>query len=114
MDNKKEKRLKRAKKFRVKNKFFNKETLCVFKSSKHIYAQIISGDRSHTITSASSLSAKIKNGSNIEAASEVGKLIAKLAKDKKIKQIAFDRSGFKYHGRIKALAESARKNGLKI
>ena len=114
MFNKKEKRLKRAKKFRAKNKFIGNKTLCIFRSSKHVYAQILSADRSEVIASISSVSEKIKNGGNITGAREVGVAIAKIAKEKKISSLAFDRSGFKYHGRIKALADSARENGLKI
>ena len=64
------------------------------------------------MASASSLSAKIKNGGNVEAAAKVGNLIAKAAKKAKVSKVAFDRSGFKYHGRVKALAESAREGGL--
>ncbi len=101
-------------KFRVNNRVNNKITLCVNKTSKHIYAQIISEDGSKTLASISSIGAKLANGGNIEAATKIGELIAKASKKKSITKIAFDRSGFKYHGRIKALADSARKHGLEF
>ena len=109
---KKEARIRRATKFRAKHSERDLERLCVFKSSQHIYAQIISGCGTKTLASASSVSSKITNGSNIDAASQVGDLIAKAAKKAKVSKVAFDRSGFKYHGRIKALAEAAREGGL--
>jgi len=109
---KKEARIRRATKFRAKHSERDVERLCVFKSSQHIYAQIISGCGTKTLASASSVSSKLKNGSNIDAASQVGDLIAKAAKKAKVSKVAFDRSGFKYHGRIKALAEAAREGGL--
>ena len=109
---KKEARIRRATKFRAKHSERDLERLCVFKSSQHIYAQIISGCGTKTLASASSVSSKLTNGSNIDAASKVGDLIAKAAKKAKVSKVAFDRSGFKYHGRIKALAEAAREGGL--
>ena len=109
---KKEARIRRATKFRAKHSERDLERLCVFKSSQHIYAQIISGCGTKTLASASSVSSKLKNGSNIDAASQVGDSIAKAAKKAKVSKVAFDRSGFKYHGRIKALAEAAREGGL--
>ena len=107
---KKEARLRRATKFRAKHSERGVER--VFKSSQHIYAQIISSCGTKTLASASSVSQKIKNGGNVEAASKVGDLIAKAAKKAKISKVAFDRSGFKYHGRVKALADAAREGGL--
>ena len=109
---KKEARLRRATKFRAKHSERDVERLCVFKSSQHIYAQIISSCGTKTLASASSVSPKIKNGGNVEAASKVGNLIAKAAKKAKVSKVAFDRSGFKYHGRVKALADAAREGGL--
>ena len=109
---KKQARTRRATKFRAKHAARGVERLCVHKSSKHIYAQIVSGCGTKTLASASSVSAKIKNGGNIEAATKVGDLIAKAAKKAKVSKVAFDRSGFKYHGRVKALAEAAREGGL--
>ena len=111
---KKQARIRRATKFRAKHAEKNLERLCVYKSSNHIYAQIISGCGTKTLASASSVSAKIKNGGNVEAASKVGDLIAKAAKKAKVSKVAFDRSGFKYHGRVKALAEAAREGGLEF
>ena len=109
---KKEARLRRATKFRAKHSERDVERLCVFKSSQHIYAQIISSCGTKTLASASSVSPKIKNGGNVQAASKVGDLIAKAAKKAKVSKVAFDRSGFKYHGRVKALADAAREGGL--
>ena len=109
---KKQARLRRATKFRAKHAERGVERLCVYKSSQHIYAQIISSCGTKTLASASSVSAKIKNGGNVEAATKVGDLIAKAAKKAKVSKVAFDRSGFKYHGRVKALAEAARDGGL--
>ena len=109
---KKQARIRRATKFRAKNTEIGIERLCVYKSSQHIYAQIISSCGTKTLASASIMSAKIKNGGNVEAAMKVGSLIAKAAKKAKVSKVAFDRSGFKYHGRVKALAEAAREGGL--
>lgn len=85
--------------------------LCVFKSSKHIYAQIIDDDQGKTIVSADDTKVK-KTG--IEAAKKIGKLVAEKAIEKKIVKIVFDRGGYKYHGRVKALADAARAAGLKF
>ena len=109
---KKDARIRRATKFRAKHTEKDLERLCVFKSSQHIYAQIISSCGTKTIASASSVSSKMKNGGNVEAASKVGNLIAQAAKKAKVSKVAFDRSGFKYHGRVKALADAAREGGL--
>lgn len=94
-----------------------KPRLNVFRSSKHIYAQLVDDITGNTLAAASSLSetlSSLKTGANKEAAREVGKLIAKLAKDKKIEKAVFDRGGYLYHGRIKELAEGAREGGLKF
>jgi len=109
---KKDARIRRATKFRAKHTERDLERLCVYKSSQHIYAQIISSCGTKTIASASSVSSKMKNGGNVKAASKVGELIAQAAKKAKVSKVAFDRSGFKYHGRVKALAEAAREGGL--
>ena len=109
---KKDARIRRATKFRAKHSERDLERLCVYKSSQHIYAQIISSCGTKTIAAASSVSSKVKNGGNVEAASKVGDLIAQAAKKAKVSKVAFDRSGFKYHGRVKALAEAAREGGL--
>ena len=109
---KKDARIRRATKFRAKHAERDLERLCVYKSSQHIYAQIISSCGTKTLASASSVSSKMKNGGNVDAASKVGDLIAKAAIKAKVSKVAFDRSGFKYHGRVKALAEAAREGVL--
>ncbi len=90
--------------------------LCVFRSNTGIYAQIIDDEEKTTLCSASSLDKdlKIKNGSNIEAAKVVGEAIAKKATKEKIKKVVFDRGGYLYHGRVEALANAARENGLEF
>ncbi|WP_432799726.1 50S ribosomal protein L18 [Poriferisphaera sp. WC338] len=91
-----------------------KPRLTVFRSAKHIYAQIVNDLDGKTILSASSVSAKIGNGGNVDAAKAVGTKIAEDAKAAGIESIAFDRNGFRYHGRVKALADAAREAGLKF
>jgi large subunit ribosomal protein L18 len=90
--------------------------LCVFRSLNHIYAQVVDDSAGHTLVSASSLDAEIRDKitgkRKTESAEMVGSLVAQRTLNKGIKQIAFDRGGYKYHGRIKALAEAARKAGL--
>jgi large subunit ribosomal protein L18 len=86
--------------------------LNVFRSNKNIFAQIIDDTKGVTLASASSL--KLENGGNIEGAKEVGKLIAEAAKNAGINEVVFDRGGYIYHGRVKALAEAAREAGLKF
>jgi large subunit ribosomal protein L18 len=91
--------------------------LCVNRSLKHTYAQIIDDSRRVTLVSASTLSLggkKAENGANVEAAKKVGELLAERAKEKGIASVVFDRGGYIYHGRVKALAEAARKAGLKF
>lgn len=86
--------------------------LSVFRSGLHIYAQIIDDVNSKTLASASSLALKLEKGGNVEAAKKVGEAIAKEALKNDIKSVVFDRSGYLYHGRVKALAEAAREAGL--
>lgn len=90
--------------------------LCVYRSSKHIYAQIIEDVNGSTLAASSSLAkgsaGSLEFGGNVEAAKAVGKAIAETALDKNIKQVVFDRNGFLYHGRVKALADAAREAGL--
>jgi large subunit ribosomal protein L18 len=107
---KKQARLRRATKFRAKHAEKGVERLCVHKTAQHIYVQVISACGTKTLASASSL--KEKNGGNVAAATKIGTEIAKAAKKAKVIKVAFDRSGFKYHGRVKALAEAAREGGL--
>ena len=90
--------------------------LNVFRSNNNIFAQIIDDEAGVTLVSASSIDKelKIEKGGNIEAATKVGELIAKRAKKAKISKVVFDRGGYLYHGRVKALAEAARENGLEF
>lgn len=90
--------------------------LNVFRSSKHIYAQLIDDVSGHTLVSASSLDKELglASGSNVEAAKAVGSLIAKRAQEKGYTEVVFDRGGYLYHGRVKALAEAAREGGLQF
>lgn len=113
---KKTSRLRRAKRSRIKLRELGATRLTVTRSSQHMYAQVISADGSQVLASASTLDKSITAGtkSNIEAATEVGKLIAERAKAVGVEAVSFDRSGYKYHGRVKALADSAREAGLKI
>ncbi len=96
----------------------SKPRLCVFRSLKHIYAQVIDDSKGHTLASASTLDSEIKNGTGDKTrkagAELVGSLVAKRAIDKGISQVVFDRGGYKYHGRVKTLAEAARQVGLKF
>ena len=109
-------RLRRARKVRAKIAEQQAVRLTVHKSNLHIYAQIIAATGDKVLASASTLEADVrkslKNGGNVEAAAVVGKLIAEKAKKAGVSTVAFDRSGYKYHGRIKALADAARENGL--
>ncbi|WP_262964252.1 50S ribosomal protein L18 [Methylobacter psychrophilus] len=115
---KKKSRMKRALKLRSKIKSLGATRLSIHKTSQHIYAQVISGDGCTTLASVSTTQAEIKaslkNTGNIEAAAEIGKFIAQKAIAAGVTVVAFDRSGFKYHGRVKALADAAREAGLKF
>jgi large subunit ribosomal protein L18 len=88
--------------------------LAVFRSVKHIYAQVIDDTKGHTVVAAGSTETDSKNGGNVAGAKEIGKLVAERAKDKGIKSVVFDRGGYQYHGRVKALAEAAREAGLEF
>ena len=88
--------------------------LNVFRSNTQIYAQIINDETGTTLASSSSVQLKIKNGGNIEGAKLVGADIAKKAKEAKISKVVFDRGGYQYHGRVEALADAARENGLEF
>lgn len=115
---KKTSRLRRARKTRAKINELAVPRLAVHRTPRHIYAQVIAPNGSEVIASASTLQAEIKgtvkNGGNIEAAAVVGKTIAEKAKAAGIENVAFDRSGFKFHGRVKALADAAREAGLQF
>jgi len=88
--------------------------LNVYRSLNHIYAQVIDDRKGETLASASSLALKLKTGGNVAAAKEIGKAVAEKAVAKGIKQVVFDRGGYLYHGRIKALADAAREAGLEF
>ena len=92
--------------------------LSVFRSSKQIYAQIIDDARGHTVAAASTLEkdlkGKLKTGADVDAAKEIGRLVAERAVQAGVKQVVFDRSGYLYHGRVKALADAAREGGLEF
>ena len=111
-------RLRRARKTRAKIAAMNVTRLCVHRSNSHIYAQIIAETGDKVLASASTLEAdvrkKLKNGGNIDAAVLIGKRIAEKAKAAGVTTVAFDRSGYQYHGRIKALADAARAKGLQF
>jgi len=87
--------------------------LCVFRSNKHIYAQLINDENGKILLSSSDLKIK-KKGNKTAMASEIGKIVAKIAVEKGFKEVVFDRAGYIYHGRVKALAEGAREGGLKF
>lgn len=114
MKSKKESRLRRARRARVKIRELGSARLCVNRTPRHIYAQVISPEGDRVLASASTLDASLRSGAtgNAEAAKNVGSLIAERAMEAGIKKVAFDRSGYKYHGRVKALADAAREAGL--
>jgi len=111
-------RAKRARKTRLKIAETGKSRLTIHRTPRHIYATIVSADSSETIAAANTLQADVIGSldysGNTAAAAAVGKAIAERALGKDVTEVAFDRSGFKYHGRVKALAEAARENGLKF
>jgi len=115
---KKQTRLRRARKTRAKIAELKVMRLCVYRSNSHIYAQIIDGEGAKVLASASTVEESVRkqapSGGNVKAATLVGKLIAERAKAAGVEAVAFDRSGFMYHGRVKALADAAREGGLKF
>ena len=102
----------------LKRVAYGRPRLSVFRSSKHIYAQIIDDAKGVTLAAASSLEKEVrggaKTGANVDAAKAVGVRVAERAKEKGVKQVVFDRGGYLYHGRVKALAEAAREGGLEF
>ena len=116
--NKKQSRIRRSRRGRAKIAQLGVNRLSVHRTPRHTYAQVISGETGKVVASASTLSAEIRKSvkypGNVEAAALVGKAIAEKARAAGVESVAFDRSGFKYHGRVKALADSARENGLKF
>jgi large subunit ribosomal protein L18 len=111
-------RLRRAARARAKLKELEVYRLTVHRTPRHIYAQVLTHDSSKVIATASTLDAEVKKDikatGNIDAATAVGKAIAQRAAKQGVTEVAFDRSGFRYHGRVKALADAARENGLQF
>jgi large subunit ribosomal protein L18 len=116
MELKKDARMRRARKSRAHIRRLGKPRLTVFRSGRHIYAQVISAEDGHVLAAASTLQkdirADLKGTSNKAAAAAVGKAVAQRAVEAGIKEVAFDRSGYQYHGRVKELADAAREGGL--
>ena len=115
---KKQSRLRRARRARAKILELRVPRLTVHRTAQHIYAQVIAADNSSVVASASTLEKQLRGeiayGGNTDAAKIVGRTIAERAKQAGVEKVAFDRSGFQYHGRIQALADSARENGLEF
>ena len=111
-------RLRRAKTTRSRIRILGVPRLSVLRTGQHLYAQLFSSDGSKVLASASTLQADVmaglKNGKNADAAAKVGQVIAERARAAGYEKVAFDRSGYRYHGRIKALADAAREGGLKF
>ncbi len=116
MSKKNDARLKRARRGRMHIRELEVPRLCVYRSPRHIYAQVISAGGDAVVAAASTVEKEMrgKNTGNVDGAAAVGKLIAERAKAAGIESVAFDRSGYKYHGRIKALADAAREGGLQF
>mgnify|MGYP006285377803 FL=1 len=116
MSAKKESRLRRARKVRIKIRERGSSRLCVHRTPSHMYAQVTTADGSQVLAAASTLDKELRQGAtgNVEAARQVGELIAERAKKAGIEDVAFDRSGYRYHGRVKALADAAREAGLQF
>ena len=111
-------RNRRRNRTRARIRRLGEHRLCVHRTPRHVYAQIIAPDGSKTLVSASTLDKEIRHevgyGGNVKAALAVGKLLAERAKQAGITKVAFDRSGFRFHGRVKALADAARENGMEF
>lgn len=116
MKDKKQSRLRRARRARMKIRELGSVRLTVHRTPRHIYAQVIAPAGDKVLASASTLDTELRSGAtgNVAAARAVGELVAKRAKDAGVEKVAFDRSGFKYHGRVKALADAAREAGLEF
>ena len=116
MSDKKIARIRRARRSRIKIRELGAERLSVNRTPRHIYAQIITASGDQVLATASTLDASLRIGStgNIDAAKAVGVLIAERAKAAGVSEVSFDRSGYKYHGRVRALADAAREAGLKF
>lgn len=115
---KKSTRLRRSRKVRAKIRELGEHRLSIHRSSRHIYAQVLAPEGDKVVASASTLQASVKGdfkySGNVDAAKSVGAAVAKAAVSAGVTKVAFDRSGFKYHGRVKALADAARENGLEF
>lgn len=116
---KKNSRLRRARRSRAKMREIGAYRLCVFRSPRHIYAQLISPDGNQVVASASTIEKTFRDAAdgysgNISAAAAIGKIIADRARAAGVERVSFDRAGLKYHGRVKALADAARENGLQF
>jgi len=116
---KKQSRLRRARRGRAKLRELEAYRLSVFRTPRHIYAQVINPDASSVVVSASTLDAEVKTAlqgytGNVSAAAIVGRMLAERAKAAGLTKVSFDRSGYKYHGRVKALADAAREHGLEF
>lgn len=116
MTDKREERLRRAKRTRMKIRELETTRLSVFRTPRHIYAQVTTPNGDKVLAAASTVEKDLRTGAtgNADAAARVGQLIAERAKAAGVSKVAFDRSGFQYHGRIKALADAARENGLEF
>jgi len=116
MSAKNESRLRRARRARARMRKLGAVRLSVHRTPRHIYAQVITPEGDKVLASASTLDASLRSGStgNIQAAAAVGKLVAERAREAGVDKVAFDRAGYKYHGRVKALADAARENGLEF
>ena len=116
MTDKKQSRLRRARRSRIKIRELGEVRLSIHRTPRHIYAQVIAAEGDKVLASASTLDESLRSGStgNVDAARAVGELVAKRAKEAGVEKVAFDRSGFKYHGRVKALADAAREAGLEF
>ncbi|MGJ8686254.1 MAG: 50S ribosomal protein L18 [Spongiibacteraceae bacterium] len=116
MSDKKVSRLRRARRARFKMRDLRAVRLSIHRTPRHMYAQVISAEGNKVLASSSTLDKELRAGAtgNAEAAASVGKLIADRAKAAGVTKVAFDRSGFKFHGRVKALAEAARESGLEF
>ena len=116
MNDKKASRMRRAKRARMKMRELGTTRLSVTRTPRHIYAQVLSADGGQVLAQASTLEASLRDGKtgNADAAAKVGALVADRAKQAGVTSVAFDRSGYKYHGRVKALADAAREAGLEF
>lgn len=116
MNDKQQQRQRRARRTRLKIRELGKTRLCVHRTPRHIYAQVTTPAGDRVLAAASTVEKDLRsvNTGNSDAAKRVGQLVAERAKEAGVSQVAFDRSGFQYHGRVKALADAARENGLEF